>query len=1345
MRTLTRILLASSGAAIAGLAPSIAAAQNDVTPHLPNVLLLIDTSGSMEFLLQPDPTDPTGQTPMLPESPHAASLNAACTVTSAGVGAGTTTLNKWATLATVLTGTFQTGAFGCEAVPRNAAKFISEYTLPGTSAPYDLDYFLPWHRIYANGCTIGATQVPLGQDWTNWGNNPYDLHQSAGTCASSPANCCASGWSGQNNDGLLDIFSGLIRFGMMTFDTFPDPSTGSTPATVTDVNGPSAVAGNWSYFHNWQSWAGGTPVVGGKPAVGNPNLCATPAFMEVGARNQSAPPWEGPMTGFGSAMSDSQDAQINSTIQKQILAMRPYGATPIAGMLDDANEFLFHDTTSVPHSSPAVDFGPYEDPYWLAGCRKTYQILLTDGNPNLDLRGVNGSCDVTPSGTPPGNCPYPTPVTTLTNMRLSPPTGNQSVITFVVGIAVSNPAALAAKGYTSCSQLNPVTDCASPPASLQACCNLQQLAVAGGGAGATAYFADNPGQLKQALSSILSSLIGTTTARTTPVYTAAGAPGAQGNAFSSAPASSYHFAASFNVTSPPATAPITSGGSAGPWSGNLVRERWVCQSGVPTPQTPLVSAGDNFAANIDQVDNQHPRQFFTVIGATATVGTQVNQVFSDWTIRPYVATDDGFGTYQPSTNTPTTLIPFSSFPTQMALFPAAFAIQTPTDSNCLSAFGIGSPASQCVNYLMNWEIGGDNTGLAPAFQPVVSRDYLSPYCTENPAAKCSKLGAIYHSTPAVIGPPREFLRDDTYIAYANNPNVLNKPIMLYTASIDGQLHAFKVSESVSPGTFTTDSQVNNELWSFFPPAVLQHILPNFNSGGANILDGAPVVVDVPATVVPTGAAPLFERTPTSNVGWRRVLIAGGGQAGGFYYALDVTDPTVAPQFLWQISTDGLGHPMFGAITPTPAVAIVPIMEGGVRTQVAVAILPGGAGILSNTCTNPPPFPPHLAITPNDPNNPSNPGGSPFNLSSFNAPRLRCWNGGGDDTWSWTNNNPAGHFGSGGAATGNSITVVRLDNGKVLAHFTGANYYGAVGGGLQPDPGTSTTGGNYGNLFSTQPFYAPMTGIPTVYPADVGAVADRAYIGDADGELWRIDFSYPNPNQWTVSLAWDAYLDASTSVRDGIQLAPVLSRDPIGNLNIMIATGDQNLLTAQSSNERVWSLTETPLNHATSQNWVVKFAPSQGHVTGPMEVFNNVLYFSTYQPLVTTVCSNGVANVWGVDSRRPSGATGSPLPMFGTPPALFGPGTTDGSVIMGVSVAETPSCSSSQTTQDPYFGGHTQVSGVGQSQYHVMWQTGAGSGITPNATVANEMTGTQSMALPPPGQSTRIDSWAAIVE
>ena len=231
----------------------------------------------------------------------------------------------------------------------------------------------------------------------------------------------------------------------------------------------------------------------------------------------------------------------------------------------------------------------------------------------------------------------------------------------------------------------------------------------------------------------------------------------------------------------------------------------------------------------------------------------------------------------------------------------------------------------------------------------------------------------------------------------------------------------------------------------------------------------------------------------------------------------------------------------------------------------------------------------------------------------------------------------------------------------------------------------------------------------------------------------------------MTLAWDAYFDSSnTTVRDQAQLAPVISTDPVGNLVINYATGDQNLLTSQSSSNRLWSLTETPIAHTISQNWVAKFTPSQGHVTGPMALFNNVLYFSTFQPLATAACTPGLANVFGVDYRRPQNPPGATL---GVPFNRFtGPGANDGSVIMGVSATELPSCGGSQTTADPYFGSHTQVTGANQSEYRILWQTGAGSGLSGGGVrTESGVQGMQNMTVPPPGQSTRIDSWAAIIE
>ena len=1415
MRTRTRIL-ALCGAGLACLLPRGARAQQDVTPRIPNVLLMVDTSGSMEYVIPPDPTDPTGVKLVTPESPNAPAgseclVNSTVTPSNWTPASATSNPNRWATLVSVLTGSFAANAFGCEDLQRTAPKFVSEYTLPGASRPYDYAYMLDWHRIYSNGCTLGVNTtnpaILSSQDWSHWPSSIWDYHTSAGTCASNHANCCT--WTGQNNDGILDVFSGLVRFGFMSLDSFPDPSTGTVPGASAPwaMDAPGAMKGMWSYFHGWQSWPGGAPSVtasrpsGGtsppaEPATGNPNACSTSAFYDVGARNAAAPPWEGPMIPFGNPLDDSKIEATNANIQQSILAMRPYGATPVAGLLADAYEFLFADNTPDPATGNFA-FGPMNDPYWNGGCRKTVAILLTDGEPNLDLRGPTGQCDGSPADSHhPGNCPYLPADQILTNMRTAPPSGNlnQAVFTYVVGFAVSNPKALPA-GKTNCAQLdvdpshNP-NDCTSPAPGLAACCALQKLAWAGSGGPtggptgpgpipgqSSAFFADNPGQLKTVLAAILGQIIGDQTDRTAPVYAPPGP-----NVSFNAPASSYHFAASFDVTG------TQNGVSAGtPWAGNLVRERYSCQAsscnGAPLP-CPLAtaSAGDDFGANLD---TQTPkRQYFTVIGNPDASGN----INSDRTIRPYIGADDGFGTYKPAGSTPPGLMDNASFPSTMAGVPAALGI--PNDTACKGDFK-DTTAANCATYLINWNIGVDNNGLDSTLQPAPSRRPGSTYCTglpiplplaippnpatsttPSPPANCHLLGAIYHSTPAVVGPPHELIRDDSYSTYAASVPAATQPIMLYTQTIDGQLHAFKVAS-----TATTDTNVevnsgptgggtpNNEIWSFFPPAVLQHLLPNYNSGAANLLDGAPVIADVPGRAVSAPNPPAFERTTGSTVQWHRVLVAGGGQAGGFYYALDITNisdtpPVSPPQFLWQLSTDGAGNPIFGKTVPTPAITTVPIVQAGTRTQVAVAILPGGSGTLAPTCPTPPSASPTSGITIPSTANPNNPqaSGSYFSVPN-NPPKLRCWATTFVPGNATTSSN---QLGNGMASTGNSITIVRLDTGQVLAHFTGTGYSGAAGNGSTYDNGSKANGPNSGQAFT-----APMTGIPVAYPAGTGQIADRVYVGDADGQLWRIDFSSGNPATWRVDLAWDAYLDSSSAKREAIQTAPVLSPDPIGNVVIMFSTGEQNTFTTTATDNRVWSITETPvlgdLSHSptrftTNQNWMIPMVAGAEHILGPMEIFNSVLYFSTYAPPANTgVCAPNTANVWGVDYLQHD-THGSPMGRLATPSVACPPppstpmppscvfSSAPNPVIYGVAVAETPSCDTAAASTDPYFGTNTAATGASQSQFRIMWQTGAGNGIA-NAKVQNEVgiPHMQYYTPPPPGQGARVDSWAAIVE
>ncbi len=1318
MRTLTRILLASGGAALTGLVASPALAQKDISPQLPNVLLLVDTSGSMEYLIPTDPTDPTGTKLMLPGNVNAP--NSACNINASTITSAPTVKNRWSTLLEVMTGTFT--SYGCERLDRTfgaAGGFVNEYKGFG-SQPYDTNYYLPFHRPYSNNCTQGPGNIGTSWNpllWPTSPDSPFTVHSPPPTSL----NCGTPSLSSyQLSDGLLDVFRDRVRFGLMTFDSSTDPGTGVNGSAV--VSGANNSVGLWSYYAGWRTNTN-------TYAKGFPVGCATPSPIEVGARNEGAPPWEGRLIPL-----DPQDATLatsqatNARIQDELLAMRPYGATPLAGMMADAKLNLFSDTNVVPNAT-SDPISPKNDAYWKDGCRKQFIIVLSDGAPNLDLFG---QCDLAQSqanGFGAGSsCPYPPAEQTAKDLRVSPPTPNQSVQTFVIGFGVSAPAALKTfnPAYTSCSNLT-LSDCASSslPAALAPCCALQKIALNGSDPTAPqpALFADDPLSLKQQLSKVLSAIASGSTARTFPVFsTTSSSATAQGSNLTT-PAASYQFAASFQVPT---------GGEL--WYGNLVRERSACVSGAPVQQPVSQTLGDDFAYNVNLNDTKPPRQFFTAV-PTEQLQSLLPPVlgrYSDRSLRANIALpDDGLGLDKPDTGQTVlqSLSNASDFSAAVGSASSLLGILSGSAPQCLSAFGL--PASLdptlCAKYTMQWEVGLDNS--LPSDKTFRTRNPVTCPIGDT----CNKLGAIYHSTPAVIGPPGDLISDDTYTKYGYdqaNSAAGAVPIMLYTATTDGQLHAFKVSSS--DGTkdkFTIDSAVQNELWSFFPPHVLQHLLGSYNQQ-AVLLDGSPVVQDV---VLDRDAA-------TATATWNRVLVAGSGKSGfgGFYYALDVTNPT-APKFLWQLSQDNNGNPLFGSNTSTPAITTVSIIgPTGTRREVAVAILPGGSGAFASSCTTPPASlvtSTSSIMSVNESTNFNNPGVAKFNIQ---ATPFNCWD--------YSSNTQR--------SSGNALTIVRLDTGEVLAHFRGPNYRGA----LDKTIISASTKGN-AKLIDA-PFIAPVTGIPVAFPGDVGQVADRVFVGDSDGVLWRIDVSDPNVANWKALMAWDTYaIQGDTRQdREAIQLSPILSRDPLGNPVVIIATGDQDTFTDVTTSARVVSLTEVagpaPNFHKVGQNWWIPFGKTQTYsnrrVTGPMALFNSVLYFATFKPDSTHACADGAASVWAVDYRRPDPAkAGYPLPEFPTSPLSLFQDADTGSVIFGVGVSASASCSDAASGSDGYFGGHNYVSNVSSPTYSVSWQTGAGKGLstTGGSPVSNDPTvaGLQKMKIPSPGQATKIDSWGSLVE
>jgi type IV pilus assembly protein PilY1 len=1229
----------------------------DVSRPMPNILVLVDTSGSMEYKT---------------------SSNAfpACKYDATGTIAlpnplTTSEKSRWIDLVEVLTGTITN--YECQRLDRGSASFKNEYKVTGSSlpnSPYDFLYANPYHRPLSGGCAVGPGVLSTTNP-ANFLSNSFNYHRYNDVSSS-----CAFT---QASDGILDNYQSSIRFGLMTFDTDPSFDQGEL--------------GTYSY-------------VVGTSHSGKPIGCITASPMEVGARNAAAPPWEGRLVPFGNPLPGSLDYQNkNQQIQQVLRASRPYGATPIAGMLSDARDFLRNDHSFDPVET-SQNFGPADEPY--KACRKTAVLLLSDGQPNMDLRGHCTGND----------CPFQLPEDIAHDLLLSP----QPVRTYVVGFALDT---LTVGGNTiDCSTLKPAdldttpsALCAANPENpaLQACCNLARIALAGDDVPTRhAYFANNREQLRANISSILSANLNATS-RTQVAFSGVAGVGS-GN--SGAPAASYRFFSGF--------APLTSQ----PWAGTILRQRWTCDAATrqPSAVTPNAAVGDFFARNLNSRDGR-VRTFYTV-QATPSAGGVVR---SDFSVRPNIGgTDpDGVGAVGGATvgATAETFVANTS--------PASMGLDNASCNDTVNGVPTTLTAAECRDKYLKWLVGLENNAGVSRCKP--PSDSTLP-------DTCNLLGDIYHSTPRVVNNPRELTRDDTYQAFTGT--YATRPMMLYTSSNDGLLHAFKVASNVKDDAEKVDQLKNNELWAFIPPQVLPHIPAEYPYTHQLLLDGAAVVKDVVARKT-SGTYPyVFERTTADAIAgasasttWRTILVQGFGGTYPGYFALDVTNPDPAmtlnsevggPKFLWQLTSDTNGNPLFGSGGATPIITTVLLEDDGLDArEVPVAILPGGSGGAGSAGPVP--------ATPGCPR-------ATTDFSKFGAypPRSRvpCY-----DT----------NLGA------RSLTIVRLDNGKIIRTFRRSK--------LEMPTGIQ------GRVIEA-PLDSPITGEPVAFPTDVGSVADRIFVGDQDGALWKIDVSNKSPDQWKMSLFWDAFPavqirskpKAEWNSGQPIATAPVLSVDSKGNLTLALATGDQGSIGAASGMlNYLWSLRDLPNDTRTlmpDMRWVQQFEGGE-RVTGPLSLFNSYLYFSTLKPPAAGAACQTTdgAYIWGMHYMIPRDGEGGTLPpdrtvggqaapflkkfsptdQFVADTTLLGTDSKNQTVIFGVTVAQVPTCYAEEAITDAFLGGGTRVSDANPGDFQLVFQTGSASLGTGGKAEAATPPGAAAITLPKLSTPARVEAWASIVE
>ena len=285
--------------------------------------------------------------------------------------------------------------------------------------------------------------------------------------------------------------------------------------------------------------------------------------------------------------------------------------------------------------------------------------------------------------------------------------------------------------------------------------------------------------------------------------------------------------------------------------------------------------------------------------------------------------------------------------------------------------------------------------------------------------------------------------------------------------------------------------------------------------------------------------------------------------------------------------------------------------------------------------------------------------------------------------------------------GRAVYVVRLDTGQKLAEFSNSrgNIRSMDGSGIKLD--------------------YPVTGSPAAYPNLPGTVTSRVFIGDAGGQMWRIDVSSPNPDVWTMNLFHDPYglsspIPAPTpDDRQPVMGAPKLALDgSYGHVAVVYGTGSMDYLsTTKTSRSLVASVSEkTALNGAVTmgENWI-KYFDTNEKLTGEPEVFAKGAYFTTYVENDTDACGSSFGRLYGVHyvesdpDGEPSDRTVAALDSDGDPLTLDNVKyiSTGDSIPYGVQVIERPTCMP---------GGSGVGSGVrGQAQLVVNVAKGATAG------------------------------------
>jgi len=505
-----------------------------------------------------------------------------------------------------------------------------------------------------------------------------------------------------------------------------------------------------------------------------------------------------------------------------------------------------------------------------------------------------------------------------------------------------------------------------------------------------------------------------------------------------------------------------------------------------------------------------------------------------------------------------------------------------------------------------------------------------------------KLGGILHTTP-VIQENLSSLNVPIKSFQRYQQNIKLRPTMTYTATNEGFVHAFHLSQPDAASSYTW----MQEIWGIAP----QHVTANMwklVTKRKELIDGRITLKDIrirkDSTVLTLDQEAAL---------WRSILVVPYRQGGRGMTAIDVTDP-FDPWIRWEI--DNTRHCWADGDTKTSLRKCKPFDAAEQHDYRRLGL------------TNAKPKVGTVFIT-----DPSSSADSEVAAVFY----------------------PCGRAIAGEAESGKCFMVTRLDNGFKIKEFRN-------GDGSVKDASTVID-----NVADTLEF--PVVGDPAVYNTFIGTFVTRLFVGDAGGQLWRMDTASKDPTKWKMTFFFDLYddlltLPLSSPKRSALRTAPALAPVPKrGQLVLAFAAGDLDFTNGSADAiSVVYSIKETVASGGavtSTVNWKRRMTTTENVTSAPL-IFGRTVYWTSFETDINDACDGGIGRIWGVDFLK-ADLDQKPIPALdkdgdpGTAGDIVEFIELEDSVPFGLTLVVRPSCAGS--------------SGIGAAAGNTAGTTGTGAG------------------------------------